>query len=50
VSIGDWLQPGDLIGSGTVANGSALELGRHLNPGDVVELELEGVGVLGSTV
>jgi 2-keto-4-pentenoate hydratase/2-oxohepta-3-ene-1,7-dioic acid hydratase in catechol pathway len=46
VSIGDWLQPGDIIGSGTVGNGSALELGRHLDPGDVVELELEGVGVL----
>ena len=27
-------------------NGSALELGRHLRPGDVVELEVEGVGVL----
>ncbi len=46
VSIGDWVQPGDIIGSGTVGNGSALELGRHLSPGDVVELEIEGVGVL----
>jgi 2-keto-4-pentenoate hydratase/2-oxohepta-3-ene-1,7-dioic acid hydratase in catechol pathway len=48
VSIGDGLQPGDIIGSGTVGNGSALELGRHLNPGDVVELEVQGVGVLRS--
>jgi 2-keto-4-pentenoate hydratase/2-oxohepta-3-ene-1,7-dioic acid hydratase in catechol pathway len=48
VSIGDQLQPGDIIGSGTVGNGSALELGRHLSPGDVVELEVEGVGVLRS--
>jgi 2-keto-4-pentenoate hydratase/2-oxohepta-3-ene-1,7-dioic acid hydratase in catechol pathway len=46
VSIADHVQPGDIIGSGTVGNGSALELGRHLNPGDVVELEIEGVGVL----
>ena len=46
VSIADQVQPGDVIGSGTLGNGSALELGRHLNPGDVVELELEGVGVL----
>jgi 2-keto-4-pentenoate hydratase/2-oxohepta-3-ene-1,7-dioic acid hydratase in catechol pathway len=46
VSVGDVVQPGDIIGSGTVGNGSALELGRHLRPGDVVELEVEGVGVL----
>ncbi|MFL5847060.1 MAG: fumarylacetoacetate hydrolase family protein [Solirubrobacteraceae bacterium] len=46
VSVGDVLQPGDIIGSGTVGNGSALELGRHLVPGDVVELEVDGVGVL----
>jgi 2-keto-4-pentenoate hydratase/2-oxohepta-3-ene-1,7-dioic acid hydratase in catechol pathway len=46
VSIGDVVQPGDIIGSGTVGNGSALELGRHLEPGDVVELEVEGIGLL----
>ncbi len=46
VSIGDVVQPGDIIGSGTVGNGSALELGRHLSPGDVVELEVDGVGTL----
>lgn len=46
VSLGDYLQPGDVIGSGTMGNGSALELGRSLNPGDVVELEVAGVGVL----
>lgn len=45
-SIGDYLQPGDVIGSGTMGNGSALELGRSLNPGDVVELDVSGVGVL----
>ncbi|MCG4454916.1 fumarylacetoacetate hydrolase family protein [Pseudomonas sp. MMS21-TM103] len=46
VSIDDHVQPGDVIGSGTMGNGSALELGRSLNPGDVVELDVAGVGVL----
>ena len=46
VSLGDYVQPGDVIGSGTMGNGSALELGRSLQPGDVVELEVGGVGVL----
>jgi len=46
VSLGDYVQPGDVIGSGTMGNGSALELGRSLSPGDVVELDVAGVGVL----
>lgn len=40
------LQPGDLIGSGTMAFGAGVELGRFLRPGDELELELEGVGTL----
>ncbi len=42
------LRPGDVIGSGTVATGCILEHGdgRWLLPGDVVELEVEGLGVL----
>jgi fumarylacetoacetate (FAA) hydrolase len=44
------LQPGDIIGSGTVGTGSILELGqevhRWLLPSDVVELEVERLGVL----
>jgi fumarylacetoacetate (FAA) hydrolase len=42
------LQPGDVIGSGTVGGGCILEHGdgRWLQPGDVVELEIEGIGVL----
>lgn len=48
VSISDNLQPGDIIGSGTLGNGSGLELDRFLAPGDVLELELSGVGVLRS--
>jgi fumarylacetoacetate (FAA) hydrolase len=42
------LRPGDILGSGTVGTGCILELGdgRWLQPGDVVELEVEGIGVL----
>ena len=42
------LRPGDVIGSGTVGSGSILEHddGRWLTRGDVVELEIEGLGTL----
>ena len=42
------LLPGDVIGSGTVGTGCILEHGdgRWLQRGDVVELEIEGIGVL----
>ena len=40
------LPAGTLLGSGTVGLGCGLELGRFLAPGDVVELEIEGIGVL----
>jgi 2-keto-4-pentenoate hydratase/2-oxohepta-3-ene-1,7-dioic acid hydratase in catechol pathway len=40
------LYPGELLGSGTAAGGSGLELDRELRPGNVVELEIEGIGVL----
>ena len=44
--------PGDLLGSGTVSGGTvgeALRSGfnaRYLQPGDVVEMEVDGIGVL----
>jgi 2-keto-4-pentenoate hydratase/2-oxohepta-3-ene-1,7-dioic acid hydratase in catechol pathway len=38
--------PGEVIGSGTATAGSGLELDRRLAPGDLVELEIEGIGVL----
>ena len=46
------LHAGDVLGSGTVGTGCILELGdgRWLQPGDVVELEVEGIGVLRNTV
>ena len=42
------LYPGELIGSATVLNGCGLELSRFIRPGDVVELEVEGIGILRS--
>ena len=46
------LLTGDILGSGTVGTGCILELGdgRWLQHGDVVELEVEGIGVLRNTV
>ncbi|OLE17972.1 MAG: fumarylacetoacetase [Actinobacteria bacterium 13_1_20CM_4_68_12] len=46
------LVPGDVIGSGTVGTGCILEHGdgRWLQPGDVIELEVEGIGVLRNVV
>jgi 2-keto-4-pentenoate hydratase/2-oxohepta-3-ene-1,7-dioic acid hydratase in catechol pathway len=40
------LYPGEVIGSGTATGGSGLELDRRLEPGDLIELEVEGIGVL----
>jgi 2-keto-4-pentenoate hydratase/2-oxohepta-3-ene-1,7-dioic acid hydratase in catechol pathway len=45
-SLAQTLYPGELLGSGTAAGGSGLELDRWLQPGDVIELEIEGIGVL----
>jgi 2-keto-4-pentenoate hydratase/2-oxohepta-3-ene-1,7-dioic acid hydratase in catechol pathway len=42
--------PGDVLGSGTVGGGCGLELDRWLRPGDVVELEIEGIGILRNRV
>jgi fumarylacetoacetate (FAA) hydrolase len=46
------LCPGDILGSGTVGTGSIVEHGdgRWLQPGDVVEVEVEGIGVLRNTI
>jgi 2-keto-4-pentenoate hydratase/2-oxohepta-3-ene-1,7-dioic acid hydratase in catechol pathway len=40
------IHPGEVIGSGTVGTGCGLEQGRFLSPGDVVELDVEGIGIL----
>lgn len=44
------LHPGDVLGGGTVGRGCGLELDRWIRPGDLVELEVAGVGVLRNTV
>jgi 2-keto-4-pentenoate hydratase/2-oxohepta-3-ene-1,7-dioic acid hydratase in catechol pathway len=44
------LYPGELLGSGTASGGSGLELDRALAPGDLVELEVDGIGVLRNRV
>jgi 2-keto-4-pentenoate hydratase/2-oxohepta-3-ene-1,7-dioic acid hydratase in catechol pathway len=49
-SLEETLQPGDLIGSGTVGTGCGLELDRWVKPGDVMELEIEKIGILRNTV
>ncbi len=46
----DTLFPGDVIGSGTVGTGCGLELDRWVRPGDVMELEIEKIGVLRNRV
>jgi 2-keto-4-pentenoate hydratase/2-oxohepta-3-ene-1,7-dioic acid hydratase in catechol pathway len=38
--------PGEILGSGTVGGGCGNELGRFMKHGDVVELEVSGLGVL----
>ena len=44
------LHAGEVIGSGTVLSGCGFELGRKLAANDVVELEIEGIGVLRNRV
>ena len=45
-SIEETLYPGEVLGSGTVGGGCGNELGRFMKHGDVVELEVGGIGVL----
>jgi 2-keto-4-pentenoate hydratase/2-oxohepta-3-ene-1,7-dioic acid hydratase in catechol pathway len=46
VSMSETLYPGEFLGSGTVGGGCGLEQGRYLKNGDVIELEVTGLGVL----
>ncbi|API58701.1 hypothetical protein BSL82_04720 [Tardibacter chloracetimidivorans] len=46
ISQSETIYPGEIIGSGTVGGGCGLEQGRLLEDGDVVELEVEGIGIL----
>ena len=61
-SYGVQLYPGDIIGSGTVGTGCFLELNgtgklndpnyqeQWLQPGDEIEMEVEGLGILKNTI
>lgn len=44
------LRAGEVLGSGTATGGSGLELDRWLQPGDLIEMEAEGIGVLRNRV
>lgn len=46
ISQSETLYPGDVIGLGTVGNGCGYESLTFLNEGDVVELEIERIGIL----
>jgi 2-keto-4-pentenoate hydratase/2-oxohepta-3-ene-1,7-dioic acid hydratase in catechol pathway len=50
VARGETLHPGEFFASGTVGNGCGLEQMRFLKAGDVVELEVEGIGTLRNRV
>jgi 2-keto-4-pentenoate hydratase/2-oxohepta-3-ene-1,7-dioic acid hydratase in catechol pathway len=50
VSRGETLRAGEFFGSGTVGGGCGLELDRWLKHGDLVELEVERIGVLHNRV
>lgn len=50
ISAEETLYAGEVIGSGTVGNGCGAEFNRWLRPGDVIELEVEGIGLLRNRV
>ena len=50
ISTSETLHPGEILGSGTVGGGCGLEQGTLLKDGDLVELEVEGIGILRNRV
>jgi 2-keto-4-pentenoate hydratase/2-oxohepta-3-ene-1,7-dioic acid hydratase in catechol pathway len=54
ISKSETLYPGEFLGSGTCSGaqgrGCGLEMGKYIGAGDVVELEVEGIGVLKNKV
>ena len=50
ISKSETLYPGEVIGSGTVGLGCGLEHLRFLNDGDIVELEVEKIGVISNKI
>jgi 2-keto-4-pentenoate hydratase/2-oxohepta-3-ene-1,7-dioic acid hydratase in catechol pathway len=49
-SLDEDVYPGEFLALGTVGGGCGLELNRWIQPGDVVELEASGIGVLRNPV
>lgn len=47
---GGEIHPGDVLGSGTIPFGCGKGLDRWVRPGDIVELEIDGLGVLRHTI
>ncbi len=50
VSRDETIHAGEIFGSGTIGNGCGLEQDRYLENGDIVELEIEKIGVLRNRV
>lgn len=50
VSRDERIYPGDIFGSGTIGGGCGLEQDRYLQPGDLVELEVQPIGILRTTI
>ena len=50
ISESETIKLGDFLGSGACGTGCGLELDRWLQPGDVVELTVEGIGTLRNRV
>lgn len=47
ISQGTTLEPGDIIATGTPAGvGNGFQPPKYLQPGDIIEIEVEGIGVL----
>jgi 2-keto-4-pentenoate hydratase/2-oxohepta-3-ene-1,7-dioic acid hydratase in catechol pathway len=46
VTVSETVHAGEFFGSGTIGGCCGLEMDRWIKPGDVVELEIEGLGVL----
>jgi 2-keto-4-pentenoate hydratase/2-oxohepta-3-ene-1,7-dioic acid hydratase in catechol pathway len=50
VSQAQTIYPGEVFGSGTAEGGAGIETDHYLSEGDVVELEIDGIGVLRNTI
>lgn len=49
-STGELLEPGDVVSTGTMPGCCGLEIDRWIQPGQTVELEIDGIGTLSNTI